>query len=170
MVQDVAVCTKGYLRVYFSGGRSAAAFPQSGAVWSDAANASTREHLGAWSAKESLQESVLFFFFFTAIKNSLPSLHFSKSASWRSQQRAVGEASGAKPVCEGRRCPCAGFGRGCRRGWVPQTCRSCAGSGKAATAPELSLIVTSEIILRSHPSPLLSFQGSLCLLQPLFFP
>lgn len=46
-------------------------FPWSGAVWADAANASTREQHGAWSAKESLQESVLFFlsfFFFTAIK------------------------------------------------------------------------------------------------------
>lgn len=32
-------------------------------MWSDAANASTREHHGAWSARESLQESVLFFVF-----------------------------------------------------------------------------------------------------------
>lgn len=34
---------------------------------------------------------VFFYFFFkTIVKNSSPSLHFSKSASWRSQQQAVG--------------------------------------------------------------------------------
>jgi len=64
MAQDITICTMGYLWVYLSAGHSAAAFPRSGAVWADAAHASTREHHGAWRAKGSLQESVLFFFFF----------------------------------------------------------------------------------------------------------
>lgn len=44
----------------------------------------------------------------------------------------------------------------------------CAGSWKTAPFPELSLIMTFEVILKSHLSPLFSFQGFLLVLQPHF--